>query len=251
MKSITLKSVFVSSAVLAAVLAQAQHCETGSFLAKRASTVEQLTGQVERYAVVRDRYERHFRMSDSDLMEMFAHLHVGKLDHTGSYIVYNIHDDNVIRARVFKLRAGTPVFMDDNDRPILKISCGNPMVAPTPTPPPPPPPVRPHPHPVPVPVPPVPPPPPQPIIITPPPPPPPAPVVPPVAPITNTKNVSGNVFNNSSSSLFVLPLLLIINNHGGHEHEHKQPVPEPASILAMGMGASLLVIRKKRHATRL
>src|SRR5947199_9590966 len=73
-------------------------------------------------------------MGKEEICDMFSHLHPSVLDRSGAYTVYNVHDDNVIRARVFNLKRGTPVFVDENGQAILKISCGNPMVAPTPKP---------------------------------------------------------------------------------------------------------------------
>ena len=183
-------------------------------------------------------------MSESDLLDMFSGLHPSTLKQGGSYIVYNIHEDNVIRARVFNLKRGTLVFVDANGRPILKISCGNPMIAPTPK-------ValklkpgvsaKPHPMPTPgvvpaeVPT----------TEIMPPTPIAPPPVVP-AQPIYE-KIVSGNVYESkSTSSLFVLPLLLFINTHSKCCDTQKQPVPEPASMLVMGFGASWMMLRKRR-----
>jgi len=244
MKLINAKSIVLLAVVFATAVAQA-HVEPGSFLNKPAKTTQQLVNQTRNDKQVRDRYLRHFRMSDSELVDMFSHLRPSKLQEGGSFIVYNIHDDGVIRARVFILKKGTPVFVDDNGRPILKISCGNPMVAPKPkvalnvtphvevTPH-----VAPPPAPAPAEV--------ETIIIAPPAPPVMAPERP--APPIIVPPAGGNVYNSvTKSSVFILPLLLFINNHGSCcECPPKQPVPEPASMLVMGFGASWMVIRKKR-----
>ncbi len=186
-------------------------------------------------------------MSKSDLITYFEKLHVDKLQSTGSYVVYNVHDDEVIRARVFRLKAGMPIFADASGKPILKISCGNPMVAPTPkvtiqvkpTPP-----EQHHYEAPPAPTPPAPP-----VIVVPAAPAAPAPA--PVAPVVNNY-AGGTVTNNNSSSkvyssLFILPVVLIFNNHHGHTTIiKKQPTPEPASMLIMGFGAASLMIRKRK-----
>lgn len=245
MKTINAKSILILTAAATAVVAQA-HCEPGSFLNKHAHNITQLVRQVEQDSEVRSRYERHFHMSESEIITYFEGLHVGKLRSTGDYVVYNCHDDGVIRARVFHLRAGTPMFVDRNDKPILKISCGNPMVAPTPkvviV-------VKPKPHhhhhvvevPAPTPCPP------PPVVMaqppcpTPPPPPPAPPVV--SGPVSNS-----SVVNKSSSSLFLLPLVLVFN-HSSHSSKvivKKQPTPEPASLLIFGFGATSLLLRKRK-----
>lgn len=241
------KTSIISAFLVGASLAQAAaaHVETGSFLNKKCTSTDQLIRQVETDRQVEMRYEQHFHMSKGEIVRMFEHLHPARLENTGAYVVYNYHDDGIIRQRVFKLRRGTWVFMDEAGRAVLKSSCGNPMVAPTPrvvikmvpgpkeiikeqlpAPPPqvivvPAPPVAPPPPAAPMPVPPC-------------PPAPPAPVV-------------GNVNNHYESSVFVLPLLLIINNHSHHEDHHKQPVPEPASMLVIAFGASSLFIRRRKH----
>jgi PEP-CTERM motif len=247
MKTFNTKSILLMTVVLAAALAQA-HVEPGSFLNKPARTVNQLVAQTERDPQVLDRYERHFQMSKGDLISYFEHLHVSKLQSTGSYVVYNVHDDEVIRARVFRLKAGMPIFADDSGKAILKISCGNPMVAPTP-------PVvievKPHHTPEhhyeapPTPTPPAP----QVIIV---PPTPAAPVPAPVAPVVNNY-AGGTVTNNNSSSkayssFFLLPIVLIFDTHHSHTTvvKQKQCVPEPASLLIMGFGAASMMIRKRK-----
>src|SRR5579859_7315345 len=104
MRPIYAKSILITTLLLGATLSQA-HVETGSFLNKRAYSVAQLMNQTRNDAQVRDRYERHFRMSDDELIQYFSRLHVGKLHRTGAYVVYNCRDDEVIRARVFHLKA--------------------------------------------------------------------------------------------------------------------------------------------------
>jgi hypothetical protein len=240
MKTIIFKSILLSAAVTSAVMAQA-HVEPGSFLNKRAHTVKELVWATENDAQVRTRYERHFHMSEAELVHYFSHLHVGKLRASGSYVVYNCHDDEVIRARVFKLKAGTPMFVDDFGKPILKISCGNPMIAPVPkvalV-------VKPKAHPrhheIPVPAP-TPAPQPEVVVV------PEAPVPPPAPPIVGGAVTNSTVVNKSYSSLFFLPIVGVFTYHNNHTVVcKKQPTPEPASLLIMGFGATSLMLRRKK-----
>ena len=101
--------------------------EPGSFVKKPAHTIDSLVSQVERDPVVADRFMRHFRMSKAEVVEYLRGLHLARLEKSGSYIVYNVHADGVIRARVFELKKGTMVFADADGRPILKKNCANPL----------------------------------------------------------------------------------------------------------------------------
>ena len=172
---------------------------------------------------------------------MFSHLHVGPLPHAGTYIVYNIHDDGVIRARAFQLEKGTAVFMDAQGTPILKLSCGNPMVAPVPPTalnvapggaespreliipsPVPTPPIMPNMAPA-------------------------TPEMPPTPPVAAVA-AAGHV--EAAGGFLFLPILLFFNNHSSCSCNCcNQPVPEPGSVLVMGFGASCLLLRRKRKVT--
>ena len=111
---------------LTASVVQAQ-VETGAFLNKRAYTTQQLVDQVRNDRAVRDRYMRHYRMNEEELVRWFSTLHPAKLQKPGTYIVYNIRKDGIIRARVFELEKGHAVFADQFGNPVLKMSCGNPF----------------------------------------------------------------------------------------------------------------------------
>jgi hypothetical protein len=247
MRTYTIKTFSILIGLTASVLSQAFHVETGSFLNKRANTTAELVRQVRTDQVVMERYMRHYRMSGGEIIDMFSHLHPSMLQQSGAYTVYNIHDDNIIRARVFKLKKGTPIFADENGRAVLKRSCGNPFFAPAPktvlnfTPPPQ---ERPHE---------VPPPPPAPVappaeVVCPPAPPAPCPVMP-AQPIVSGPVTSSSYVSESKSSLFILPILLFINHHGSNNcctTCPPQPVPEPGSMLVMGFGASWIALRRRR-----
>ncbi len=59
---------------------------------------------------------------------MLGGLRAGTLDQDGVYLVYNVNNDEEIRARVIFYKKGTKVWEDQNGTPILKMSCANPMV---------------------------------------------------------------------------------------------------------------------------
>src|SRR3954463_191526 len=117
MRIATLKICLLAFALVGASLVHAQHCEPGSFLIKGVGSTAQLIAQTRSSTVVQDRFNRHFHTATPELLQMFSHLHIGPLAHAGTYIVYNIHDDGVIRARAFHLEKGTAVFMDEQGIP--------------------------------------------------------------------------------------------------------------------------------------
>lgn len=105
----------------------AQGVEPGAFVRKPAHTIESLVKQVESDPVVADRFMRHFNMPKAELISYFRTLHLAKLKESGSYLVFNVHADGVVRSRVFELKKGTLVFADANGKPILKKNCMNPL----------------------------------------------------------------------------------------------------------------------------
>lgn len=101
--------------------------ETGSFLNHVAVNLKEVVGQVKGDPVVADRLMRHFHMSKTELVAYLGTLHMAKLEKDGAYWVYNVHDDGVIRARVFSLAKGTLVYSGPDGKPVLRHKCANPM----------------------------------------------------------------------------------------------------------------------------
>lgn len=106
---------------------------TGAFIRRPVKSVPDLVAHMKTDPVVMARYSRHFRLPAERLITYFGSLHIAKLADDGVYLVYNVHADNVIRGRYFKLKKGTLVFADASGRPILKKECGNPMTMSLPT----------------------------------------------------------------------------------------------------------------------
>lgn len=99
-----------------------------SYLVETQDTVQGLIAQVNKYPVVRDRYERHFGMSKSEIELYFSTLRLVKLDKSGSYLVYNVPEQTgELRSRVLNLKKGTKVWIDNQGGPTLQWICGNPM----------------------------------------------------------------------------------------------------------------------------
>lgn len=121
-----MKAVLVASALLACVAGWAR-TERNSFLETPAPSYGVLLKQVKTNKVVMDRYMRHFSMTREEVVDYFTTLRLTTLSKEGIYAVYNVPNSGVLRARYFRLRKGTKVWVDLANTPILKESCGNPM----------------------------------------------------------------------------------------------------------------------------
>lgn len=102
--------------------------EPNAFLNRKADTVTQLLQQIDSDPIVASRYERHFGKSKEELIQYFRGLHLAKLNADGTYMIYLVDDDGVIKAKPQRMKAGTRVFADNSGTPILKASCGNALV---------------------------------------------------------------------------------------------------------------------------
>lgn len=109
----------------AGVLARPQ---PNSFLNKAATNHAELMGQIQKDPEVMDRYVRHFSMTPAEVTQLLDTLRVTTLTKDDLFVVYNVPDSGLLRSRVLKLRKGTKVWVDSSNKPILKVSCGNPLV---------------------------------------------------------------------------------------------------------------------------
>lgn len=100
-----------------------------SYIVKPVVTPNDLAQQVASNPTVADRYERHFGMSKGEVIDYIKSLKPGKLKETGMYTVWNVPaKTGELRTRILRMTAGTPVFVDWNDRPVMVRACGNPMI---------------------------------------------------------------------------------------------------------------------------
>ncbi len=102
--------------------------DRNSFIEKPAPTLSELINQVKSDDVVASRYMRHFAMSKSDVVSMMSKFKMGRLASDGVYLVYNVPGWEEVRSRAMFFRKGTLVWTDQKGTPVLKVSCGNPMV---------------------------------------------------------------------------------------------------------------------------
>jgi hypothetical protein len=103
--------------------------EHNAFLNQSVTTTSELVSEFQRDAEVRKRYERQFHASDSEIIQFFQGLHVEPIRETQRYLVFNVDNGYVIRSRHLLLTKGVLVFADASHLPVLKASCGNPLVA--------------------------------------------------------------------------------------------------------------------------
>ena len=100
-----------------------------SYLVRTVNTTQELVNQIKSNPVVSDRYERHFHMTQGDVLEMVKGLRLTKTDATGFYTVYNVPvKTGELRSKLLKLKKGTKIWVDGAGQPILQWICGNPMV---------------------------------------------------------------------------------------------------------------------------
>jgi hypothetical protein len=124
--------IFLRVAILVALVTPAAlalaRTEPNSFINRPAYTLSDLLDQVRNDKVVASRFTRHFGMTKEEVVDYFSTLRLGRLKTDGVYLIYNVPDWEEVRSRAVFYRKGTLVWTDDKGNPILKASCGNPMV---------------------------------------------------------------------------------------------------------------------------
>lgn len=102
-----------------------------SFIAQHVETVSELHQQISLDPVVRRRLARHFHTSAPAVTRYIQdNLVLTKLKKAGRYRVYCVGRSGQEYTINSRLAAGTPVFvMRSTGQPVLKLACGNPMVA--------------------------------------------------------------------------------------------------------------------------
>ncbi len=102
-----------------------------SFIARHVGTVSELHQQISLDPVVRRRLARHFHTSAPAVTRYIQNnLVLTKLKKAGRYRVYCVGRSGQEYTINSRLAAGTPVFvLRSTGQPVLKLACGNPMVA--------------------------------------------------------------------------------------------------------------------------
>lgn len=102
--------------------------EPNSFLNNPANTHAALMKELSNDKEVMSRFMRHFGMTREQVLDFAQGLSASTLDQDGVYLVYNCNDQEEIRAKVIFYKKGTKVWKDSSGKPVMKMSCANPMV---------------------------------------------------------------------------------------------------------------------------
>lgn len=104
--------------------------EHNSFLKKPVFSRQQLLDQYRADAEVRARYAAHFKVKSSRIDDYFETLRLAPLPVGKRYLAYNVDPKTKkVGRRLLFFPKGTLVFVDAKGKPVLKRSCGNPMVS--------------------------------------------------------------------------------------------------------------------------
>lgn len=101
--------------------------EPNAFLNRPASSIQGVIEQIRTDPEVYSRFAKHYGMNKAQLVEYFSTFKQAKLPQETLYTVYNVHEDGVIRSRLFSLKAGSLIYIDSFGQAVMKKVCGNPM----------------------------------------------------------------------------------------------------------------------------
>ncbi|MBI1755874.1 MAG: PEP-CTERM sorting domain-containing protein [Fimbriimonas ginsengisoli] len=215
-----------------------------AFLQSPVGNTTELVGQVKSVPIVMDRYERHFAMTQGQVVAYLLTLKPARLHEEAGYTIYSAPDSGELKMRLMHLRKGERVFVDKKDQPVLRLNCGNPMtlgpVSPLMTGRAEPPaegtssdyesmanvvPAEGD----------------NTIVAANPPTVSPVPSLPPPVTVTSPQPI---LPPSNASPLAIIPVLGLIGL-GGHGGSNR-PVPEPATMIALGVGAAALIARRRK-----
>src|SRR5687768_51865 len=101
--------------------------EPNAFLNRPASSIQGVIEQIRTDPEVYSRFAKYYGMDKAELVAYFSTLKEAKLPKETLYTVYNVHEDGVIRSRLFSLKAGSLLYIDSFGQAVMKKVCGNPM----------------------------------------------------------------------------------------------------------------------------
>lgn len=122
-----MRAVMIVVAIVGALVASAQRPERNSFLNEKALSVAAVIHQFDTDPEVRDRFRRHYAMSDEEIRSYFASLRLAKVKNPGAFRVFGVADNGVIHATTQKLRKGAVVLVEVDGTLAMRMYCGNPM----------------------------------------------------------------------------------------------------------------------------
>jgi hypothetical protein len=113
--------------LLPAIAFGAQRTDLNSFLDTDVSSTGQLVREVQTRADVRDRYLRHYGMTQNELYTYLWTMRLTDMPEAKVVTVYSIPDSGEVRVHKQRLHKGESVFVDPNGNPALLARCGNPI----------------------------------------------------------------------------------------------------------------------------
>ncbi|HMS54639.1 MAG TPA: PEP-CTERM sorting domain-containing protein [Fimbriimonadaceae bacterium] len=112
---------------LALVASASARPDLNAFLNKPALTTAQLVKQVRTDKEVADRYARHFAMPVAEVVSYLSSLAPATTKSEGVYTVYSVPQGGHLKAHTEIVKKGTKVFANANGKPMLIMKCGNPL----------------------------------------------------------------------------------------------------------------------------
>lgn len=102
--------------------------ESNSFLMRPVYSVHELVQQIRTEPVVAQRYARYFGVNAYSLADYFQkNLRLQPLKSATTFQVAHVRPSGEILVRKLKFKKGTMVFTTSEGKPVLKMSCGNPL----------------------------------------------------------------------------------------------------------------------------
>ena len=118
---------FVLAGLLPALALGTQRTDLNAFLDDHVSSTAQLVRQVRTKPDVRDRYMRHFGMSENQVYNYLGSLRLGRLSKPEIATVYSVPGSGAVKSHRQKLHTGELVFFDPSGQHALLARCGNPL----------------------------------------------------------------------------------------------------------------------------
>lgn len=117
----------VAVAALIGICAAHGQTEPGSFIDKLCNSTEALVNHVQSTPRVKDRFMRHFAMTESELISYLGSLTLTKTEEDGIFVVYGVPREGNLRSKLMRVKKGTKIWVDQAGNPALLWHCGNPV----------------------------------------------------------------------------------------------------------------------------
>lgn len=114
---------------LPALASATQRTDLNAFLDVNVSTTRELVQQVEAREDVRDRYLRHYGMSEAELYAYLSSLRLHRMPEAETVTVYSVPGSGQVKSHRQLLHKGELIFVDRKGHGALLARCGNPLAA--------------------------------------------------------------------------------------------------------------------------